>query len=91
MYKNIGQKMEILAKIIAWIGIAGSVVLGILYITSSAESWGLFATDVALGILIIIGGSLISWISSWTLYGFGVLITKVSEIAANTAKKESDT
>lgn len=67
MFKNIGKKIKILAKIITWIGIAISCLLGI--IMMFAIEYGFVA-----GILIIIIGSISSWISSFLLYGFGQLI-----------------
>ncbi|MCL2079175.1 MAG: hypothetical protein FWH17_04935 [Oscillospiraceae bacterium] len=77
MYNNIGAKIKILAQIIAWVGIIGSVIIGFISLTFI---WG---------IGVLIGGSLLSWILSWFIYGFGELIQKTSEIAQNTAKGAS--
>lgn len=80
MFTNIGDKIKSLAKVIAWIGIAGSVISGFVMINSG------YGVSIIMGIGVILGGSLISWISSWFLYGFGELIEKTTEIAWNTAK-----
>ena len=79
MYDNIGAKIKVLAQVIAWIGIAGSVITGFVIIIESA--------GVGIGILIV--GSLMSWISSWFMYGFGELIEKTTEIAKNTSFADS--
>jgi hypothetical protein len=77
LYNNIGAKIMGLAKVICWIGIGLSVIGGI--ITMTGGGWG-----VLLGLLSIAIGSLVAWISSLAVYGFGELIEKVSEIAQNT-------
>lgn len=74
MFNNIGGKIKALASLFTWIGIIISLVIGLLFIF--ADSHG-----VVIGILIIVIGSLMSWISSWLLYGFGDLIENSSIIA----------
>ena len=73
MFDNIDQKIKALAQVVCWIGIICSVISGIALI---AAGEGL----LFVGFIVIILGSLISWISSFTLYGFGQLIEN-SEIA----------
>ena len=36
------------------------------------------------GLLTILLGPIVAWVSSWTLYGFGELVDKTCEIAENT-------
>ena len=84
MYKNIGGKIKKLAFILCIIGIIVSVILGLLVgvgvgSISSYASYGYSrsgggASGVLFFILIAGGGSLLSWISSFTLYGFGQMI-----------------
>ena len=77
MYDNIGAKIKILAIVIAVLGAISSLIGGII----------LFINDmVERGFIAIIGGVVLSWISTWVLYGFGELIIKTTEIADNTAK-----
>lgn len=69
MFNNIGGKIKTLAKFVAWIGIIGSIIGGI----------ALIATDdafIATGIIVLLGGSLLSWIGSFFTYGFGELIER---------------
>lgn len=75
MFDNIGGKIKSLAKVVTWIGIVCSIIAGIAVLANadSSISW--------VGILIIPGGIVISWISSLTLYGFGELVANSSIIA----------
>jgi len=62
MFDNIGGKIKTLAKVVCWIGIIVSVILGLL-------------SRNAITALLFIGiGSLGSWIGSFMTYGFGQLI-----------------
>lgn len=74
MFNNIGGKIKALASLFTWIGIIISLVIGLLFIFADSNG-------VVIGILIIVIGSLLSWISSWLLYGFGDLIENSSIIA----------
>ena len=71
MFDNIGGKIKTLAQVFCWIGIVSSALSGLVI---------MFDDDFLLGILIAAIGALLSWISSFTLYGFGQLIEN-SEIA----------
>ena len=65
MFRNIGGKIQALAKITSICGMILSIIAGIMMIA---------ADETAAGIVIIILGILVSWISAFTLYGFGKLI-----------------
>lgn len=62
MYDEVGDKIKTLAKVIAWLGIIASVVVGIVTISTGV------------GILVLILGPLFSWLSTLVLYGFGQLV-----------------
>ena len=62
MFDNIGGKIKTLAKVVCWIGIVASVILGLL------------SMNVITALLIMGIGSLSSWIGSFMTYGFGQLI-----------------
>jgi len=84
MYSNIGSKIKGLAVVSAWVGIIASVIIGILIIQGSFSPY--FNTIAKgtvgfIGFLVIICGSLSSWVFSWVLYGFGDLIEEVKEIS----------
>lgn len=74
MYKNIGGKIKNLSEIITWLGIAASVIGG-LYVMSS------YPKTIFIGSLIMVLGTLTSWISQFLLYGFGELVENSSIIA----------
>ena len=89
MWDNIGGKIKGLAKVFAWIGIICSIIGGIvLFVISSNMRYngGLY---FGLGFVVIIIGSLISWISAWVMYGFGELIENTDIIAYNSQQKVS--
>lgn len=74
MFNNIGGKIKGLAEVFAWIGIIASVIYGGSFFSHDDDEL------IAIGIVIIVAGSLVSWISSLTLYGFGELIDKMSSV-----------
>ena len=86
MFDNIGRKIKTLAKIICWIGIIASVILAIIMFASAEESYN-EETNIVLGFVYLIGGTLLSWIGSFFAYGFGELIEKATEIEKNTREK----
>lgn len=74
MFNNVGGKIKIIAKITAWIGIIVCIIYGFVMLVSME--------DMALiGLLIMTVGSLLSWISSLVLYGFGELVENSSVFA----------
>ena len=88
MYTNIGAKIKMLAQIIAWLGIVGSVLGGLALIAQGVESPG-DESLAGMGVAILIAGPLVSWISSLFFFGFGELLEKAAEIAKNTARGNS--
>ena len=79
MFKNIGEKMKTLAKVICWMGIIASVIGGVSMMVDCATE-----ITVLLGLLIIELGSMISWVSSLGVYALGEIVLKLTEIAENT-------
>ena len=89
MFKNIGKKIKVLAKVLCWIGIVCSVLIGLaIILLSFMETVEVPGTEVSVsgvgglvvGILFIVFGVLISWIGSFTTYGFGELVENVKKI-----------
>ena len=74
MFNNVGRKLKDIASFITYIGIALSVILGILMIKS---------LGFLLALLIIAVGSFISWISSIGIYAFGELVDNSTIIASH--------
>ena len=92
MFNNIGGKIKGLAKVLCWVGIIVSVLVGILLIASPSGGSGYSGfTDsatIVLGILTIIVGSISSWVGSFVLYGFGELVENSSAIKNELQHKE---
>lgn len=72
MFKNIGEKIKTLAIVCTVCGCLLSVIGAIV-------SW--YFEIVWAGFLILIGGCLFSWISTFVLYGFGELISQMTKAA----------
>ena len=79
MFENIGNKIKILAIVLAILGIILSIVIGTVIIVQE---------KFLPGFLFIIIGSLSSWISSFFVFGFGEVIECLQEISYNTRRKE---
>ena len=83
MYNNIGKKIKGLVKVLLTISIifiAIAAVAGIIAAFASGMEAGP-AILVAIGILIAAAlWILITWISTWMLYGYGEIVDKVAEI-----------
>ena len=81
MYDNIGEKIKGLAK---GFFIAGAVLTFIAGVSVMAVDEDL----IVIGLPVMLLGPIISWISSWMLYGFGELVDKVCDIELNTCGGE---
>ena len=95
MFDNIGGKIKALAKVVCFLGIAGSVIAGLVAMAQAGEV-SKYSDDVATatafsGFLIMVIGSLLSWIGSFFTYGFGELIEKATEIEKNTRGETQST
>lgn len=91
MFSNIGRKIKITAKVLCWIGIISSVAGGVGMIAAGFS--GLFTQ--ASGIVTVLGGigtallgSLLSWVGSFMMVGFGELVENSAIIAASMGKNE---
>ena len=75
MYTNIGGKIKVLAIVVAAIEAIALAIFGIyMWWYTEDAFWGVF----------ILFGLVISWVSSFVLYGFGVIIEKLCQIEENT-------
>ena len=82
MFDNIGGKIKTVAATIAWLGIIGSIIIGIIIIAEANDSYYPSAMGTLGGWLVMIVGSLSSWVSSFTLYGLGQLIENTDTISS---------
>ncbi len=71
MFNNIGKKIKVLAAVTAVLLAIAAIITGIVLCNDNSEE---------AGIPILIFGPIVSWISSFMLYGFGELIDKVCDI-----------
>ncbi|MDD4011093.1 MAG: hypothetical protein PHI83_03010 [Sphaerochaetaceae bacterium] len=83
MYNNIGKKIKAVAKAVCILGIIASMIAGLGYGILEGRS---MAEIALIPLAAIIVGSLVSWVSSFMLYGFGELVDKTSEIADSLRK-----
>lgn len=82
MFDNIGKKIKALAQVVCWIGIIGGVILGLILLIAAGGR----DSALTVAIIILIASPLVSWISSFVLYGYGELIDKTADIAEYTRK-----
>ena len=82
MFNNIGSKIKMVAKVECWIGILSSFVTGISLI-SKDEDFGF------IGFLVIVIGSLTSWLGSFLIYGFGQLVENSDILAGRTSEEDT--
>ncbi len=80
MFENVGRKIKMLAKIMCGIGIGLSVIFAIRMFTYDAR-YSVGVRYLILGVVYLVIGPLVSWISSLFMYGFGELIETNSMIA----------
>ena len=92
MFRNIGKKIKTLAKVLCWIGMIGGAVSGLTMIALGVAGIGLnissggsynFVTSaglIILGIVLTVALPLLSWISTFMLYGFGEIVDSVSDL-----------
>ena len=99
MFRNIGRKIKVVAKVFFWIGFALGILGG-----AAAVVAGIYAFahgGWAIGIGAIVGGILfaglmylLSWLSVMLLYGFGELVdnsTRFIRMLENESKAEDGT
>ena len=89
MYSNIGKKIQKLAMVCAILGMIVCVIIGSIII-KSAEGYAYDETGVTIGIIVIILGSIFSWVLSFVLYGFGRLVENSDIIAKQYRRKNGN-
>lgn len=82
MFENIGGKIKTLATVLCAIGIIVSVITGFSLLMALSNTGLGF-----IGLIIMIVGSLFSWISSFFIYGFGQLIDNTATMTDNNASQ----
>ena len=90
MFDNIGRKIKGLATFKCWIGIIACVITGIGMIVSAFHGRYTDSEMLWMGIGVGVVGSLLSWVGSFVLYGFGTLVENsenLSQISKELKKK----
>ena len=85
LYSNIGSKIKNWAKWVFIVEAISSVIGAICMMASAEDSWML-----VVGMIVLVVGPLIAWVSSWLLYGFGEIIVKLTAIERNTRSTNAD-
>ena len=81
MYDNIGKKIKGLATASFIVVAIAEVITGIALMVSDDDM-------ILVGLLVMVVGPIVAWVSSWLLYGFGELIDKTCSIERNTRGDE---
>lgn len=85
-YNDIGKKIKTLAKAIFFVGAILDIGVGAFLITLGITDD--FALYIILGLITILLAPILTWISTWLLYGYGELIDKTCAIEHNTRNSE---
>lgn len=79
-YENIGNKIKGLAQMAFVVETIAAVITGIALMASDEDL-------ILYGLLVLIVGPIIAWVSTWLLYGFGQLIENSDIIAEEYNRK----
>lgn len=74
MFENIGRKIKGLTKIICWVGIIASIVAAIAMMSMGED------VLLVIGIIMLVVGPIMSWVSSFIMYGFGELVDRATSV-----------
>ena len=85
LYSNIGSKIKNWAKWVFIVEAIASMIGAICMMTSAEDSWML-----VVGMIVLVVGPFIAWVSSWLLYCFGEIIVKLTAIEHNTRSTNAD-
>lgn len=92
MYSNIGKKIQKLAMVCAIIGMIASIAIGaaLIQMSDGGYYYGTNETLLTIGIVVIVLGSVLSWVLSFVLYGFGRLVENSDIIARQYRRKNGN-
>lgn len=90
MFNNVGNKIKGIAETFCWIGIVGSLITGACLVGQGIESYS-YEYMITMGIVVMVAGSLVSWIGSLITYGIGEMVQNscvLTELAVEQAIKK---
>ena len=85
MFSNMGRKIRILSQIVMWAGISFSILGGLALALLGKEEQFIVA-----GIIVAIAGTLVSWILSFLLCGYGELIQANTDMLSAIREMKND-
>ena len=88
MFKNIGKKLMVLAKVFFWVFLITSIVGGttmIIFYFTQSNNFDFAPWFLPVAIATAVAGPLFAWLSSWGIYSWGELIHNVNQIKNNGA------
>jgi len=83
LFTNADERFKGFAKVVVWVGIVTSFVMGIVMIATISQ-YGL-GVGIALGLVYLLLGLIITWTLSLALRGLGKLLKKLGEIDRKTS------
>ena len=89
MYNNIGDKIKTVAKTVGIVGMVFSLIVGFFICVALGELIG--GAGVIIGLAIMVGGSIVSWMSTWLLYSWGDIVDNVQQINETLTKRDLET
>ena len=72
MWNNMGERLQKLSKVLCWVGIVCFTFLGLYRIADNG-------VNVLERLVRIAGGIVLSWVSSWSMYGLGIVVEYVEK------------
>ena len=89
MFANIGRKIKNFAKFSFGIGVLVSII-GAIYVIVSSLNGREPIVGILTGLLIAVGGVIVSWLQTFLLYGFGELVDSNQKILRNLEDRRID-
>ncbi len=81
MFENPGSKIRGWAMFVGIIGILASICIGFIIMSGNTYIGYYYGDNIKwIGFLIMLGGSLLSWVAALFIYGFGELVENSSDI-----------
>ncbi len=90
MFSNIGGKIMAAAKVLCWLGIIASIIIGIVFFWAASEAYNDGTLFAVFGVLVIVLGSIMSWVGSFFLYGFGQLVENSDSLVYLTRRLDKE-
>ncbi len=80
MFENPGRKIKGVAKFVCWVGIAASVIIGVIMVIGGVNLAGMRGSNgsgemlLVSGVVVALIGSFASWVGALIVYGIGTMV-----------------